>query len=49
MINDAREFLRIDVVVLGLLVYALLGLATDGLVRLLERRALSWRRGLLGD
>ncbi|TDC70962.1 ABC transporter permease [Actinomadura sp. GC306] len=48
LINDAREFLRIDVVVLGLLVYAVLGLATDALVRLLERRALSWRRGLLG-
>lgn len=48
MINDAREFLRIDIVVVGLLVYAVLGLATDALVRLLERRALSWRRGLLG-
>ncbi|MFI0444047.1 ABC transporter permease [Actinomadura sp. 6N118] len=48
MINDAREFLRIDIVVLGLLMYAALGLATDALVRLLERRALSWRRGLLG-
>ncbi|TYB44123.1 ABC transporter permease [Actinomadura chibensis] len=48
MINDAREFLRVDIVVLGLLVYAVLGLATDALVRLAERRALSWRRGLLG-
>lgn len=48
MINDAREFLRIDIVVLGLLMYAALGLATDALVRLLERRTLSWRRGLLG-
>ena len=48
MINDAREFLRIDIVVVGLLVYAILGLATDALVRLLEGRALSWRRGLLG-
>ncbi|MFI0408091.1 ABC transporter permease [Actinomadura sp. 3N508] len=47
MINDAREFLRIDIVVLGLLVYAVLGLATDALVRLLERRALTWRRGLV--
>ncbi|RFS87404.1 ABC transporter permease [Actinomadura spongiicola] len=47
MINDAREFLRIDIVVLGLLVYAILGLTTDALVRLLERRALSWRRGLV--
>lgn len=48
MINDAREFLRTDIVVLGLLVYALLGLGTDAIVRFLERRALAWRRGFLG-
>ncbi|GAA0409610.1 ABC transporter permease [Acrocarpospora corrugata] len=48
MINDAREFLRTDVIVVGLLVYSALGLLTDSLVRLLERRALSWRRGFLG-
>ncbi|MFG1705854.1 ABC transporter permease [Nonomuraea sp. M3C6] len=47
MINDAREFLRTDVIVVGLLVYCVLGLLTDSLVRLLERRALTWRRGLL--
>jgi sulfonate transport system permease protein len=45
MINNAREFLRTDVVVLGLVVYAALGLLTDSLVRLLERRALAWRKG----
>ncbi|GAA4101333.1 ABC transporter permease [Actinomadura miaoliensis] len=45
MINNAREFLRTDVVVLGLVVYAALGLLTDALVRLLERRALTWRKG----
>jgi sulfonate transport system permease protein len=28
-------------------VYAALGLLTDALVRLLERKALAWRRGLL--
>lgn len=43
LINNAREFLRTDIVVVGLLVYALLGLATDGLVRGLERRVLRWR------
>jgi sulfonate transport system permease protein len=48
MINDAREFLRTDIVVLGLLVYAVLGLATDAIVRLMERRALAWRRDYLG-
>ncbi|MFI9006904.1 ABC transporter permease [Actinosynnema sp. NPDC053489] len=43
LINNAREFLRTDVVVVGLLVYALLGLTTDALVRALERRVLRWR------
>ncbi|MEW2499682.1 MULTISPECIES: ABC transporter permease [unclassified Amycolatopsis] len=42
LINNAREFLRTDVVVVGLIVYAILGLVTDALVRLLERRALRW-------
>jgi sulfonate transport system permease protein len=43
MINNAREFLQTDVVVVGLVVYAALGLATDALVRALEHRVLSWR------
>jgi sulfonate transport system permease protein len=43
MIMNAREFLRTDVIVVGLVVYALLGLGTDALVRRLERRALRWR------
>ncbi|MCU1686515.1 MAG: transporter permease [Amycolatopsis sp.] len=43
LINNARDFLRTDVVVVGLVVYAVLGLTTDYLVRLLERRALRWR------
>ncbi|HET6940232.1 MAG TPA: ABC transporter permease [Nocardioides sp.] len=43
MINDAREFLQTDVIVVGLAVYSLLGLATDGVVRFLEGRALAWR------
>jgi sulfonate transport system permease protein len=43
MINNAREFLQTDVVVVGLVVYALLGLLTDAVVRQIERRALSWR------
>ncbi|WP_416276891.1 ABC transporter permease [Nocardia sp. alder85J] len=49
MINDAREFLRTDIIVVGLLVYSLLGLLTDAIVRLIERKALVWRRGLLGN
>lgn len=43
MINQAREFSQTDVIVVGLAVYSLLGLATDAIVRYLERRALSWR------
>lgn len=43
LIMDARDFLRTDVIVVCLLVYALLGIGTDTLVRLVERRALAWR------
>ena len=43
MINHARDFLQTDVIVVGLAVYSLLGLATDALVRYLESRALAWR------
>ena len=43
LINDARDFLRTDVIVVGLVVYAILGLSADSLVRLAERRLLAWR------
>jgi sulfonate transport system permease protein len=43
LINDARDFMRTDIIVVGLLVYALLGLVADALVRWVERRALAWR------
>ncbi|RJQ76549.1 ABC transporter permease subunit [Pseudonocardiaceae bacterium YIM PH 21723] len=43
MINNAREFLRTDVIVVGLIVYAVLGLGSDVLVRFIERRALQWQ------
>ena len=43
LINDARDFLRTDVIVVGLLVYALLGLASDSAVRFAEQRLLAWR------
>lgn len=45
LINNARDFLLTDVIVVGLLCYAALGLATDSAVRLVERRALRWRDG----
>ncbi|MEN3308742.1 MAG: sulfonate transport system permease protein [Micromonosporaceae bacterium] len=47
MISQAQQFLQFDVIVVALLVYCVLGLLTDAVVRLLERRALAWRRGFL--
>jgi sulfonate transport system permease protein len=47
LINNARDFLRTDIIVVCLLVYAVLGLAADGLVRAIEARALVWRPALL--
>jgi len=43
MINNARDFLRTDIVIVGLLVYALVGLLMDTIVRLIERWILRWR------
>jgi sulfonate transport system permease protein len=42
MAMTAREFMLIDVVLLAILIYALLGKLADTLVRLLERLTLSW-------
>ena len=39
---QAREFLLVDVVVLSILIYALLGKLADTTARLLERLCLSW-------
>jgi sulfonate transport system permease protein len=39
---NAREFLQTDVLVLGILLYALLGKAADVAARGLERRLLAW-------
>ncbi|XVQ13723.1 ABC transporter permease [Spirillospora sp. CA-255316] len=46
MMMEAREFSQTEVVVLGLLVYAGLGLLSDLALRAGERRVLAWRRGL---
>jgi sulfonate transport system permease protein len=48
LIIDAREFMRTDIVVVGLLIYALLGLSTDLLVRTIEKGVLSWRASFSG-
>ncbi|MGA2926646.1 MAG: ABC transporter permease [Solirubrobacteraceae bacterium] len=47
IINQATQFLQNNVIFVALLVYTLLGLVTDWLVRQLERRALAWRQSLL--
>jgi sulfonate transport system permease protein len=44
MITQAQQFLNNSVIMVALIVYAILGLLLDGAVRLLQRRALAWRR-----
>lgn len=46
MITLASNYGQTDIIVVGLVVYAVLGLIADGSVRLIERKALSWRRTL---
>jgi sulfonate transport system permease protein len=43
IITYARDFLQTDIIVVCLIVYAMMGLLTDGLVRLIEAYALRWR------
>jgi sulfonate transport system permease protein len=42
MAMQAREFLLVDVVVLSILIYALLGKLADSTARLFERLCLGW-------
>jgi len=46
VMNRARDYGQTDVIVVGLLIYALLGLGSDTLVRLWERKALSYRKAI---
>jgi sulfonate transport system permease protein len=48
LIMQAQTTDRTDIMMLGLAIYAILGLLADALVRLLERRLLVWRRGFAG-
>lgn len=48
MMELARTYGQTDIIIVGLVVYGLLGLISDALVRLVERKALSWRRTLAG-
>ena len=49
LINNARDFMRTDVIVVCLLVYSLLGLFTDMLVRTVEHFALAWHPSFIKD
>ncbi|MDR6635456.1 sulfonate transport system permease protein [Phyllobacterium sp. 1468] len=44
LMNRARDYGQTDIIVAGLVIYAVLGLVSDGLVRLWERKALSYRK-----
>jgi sulfonate transport system permease protein len=46
MITLASNYGQTDIIVVGLVVYALLGVTADAVVRFIERKALSWRRTL---
>lgn len=46
MINLARTYAQSDVILLGLVVYAILGVSSDAAVRFLEKKVLSWRKTL---
>jgi sulfonate transport system permease protein len=43
MMELARTYGQTDVIVVGLVLYGVLGLVSDGAVRLLQRKALSWQ------
>jgi sulfonate transport system permease protein len=49
LVMNARDFLRTDIIFVGLAIYALLGLLTDQSVRFLERRFLAWRPSVLRE
>jgi sulfonate transport system permease protein len=44
MITTAQEFLQNNIIMVCLIVYAILGLLADWGLRVVERRALAWRR-----
>ncbi len=43
MMMDAEDFLRTDIILVGLFIYAALGLISDQVVRSIEARVLAWR------
>jgi sulfonate transport system permease protein len=49
LVMNARDFLRTDIIFVGLAIYALLGLLTDSSVRFLEKHLLAWRPSYLQE
>ena len=49
LMMNAREFVRTDIIFVGLVVYAILGLSADIIVRRIEGSLLSWRTSFLKD
>lgn len=43
MVTNAREYMLMDVIVVGLILYAILGSLSDGITTLIERHLLKWR------
>jgi sulfonate transport system permease protein len=46
LMNRARDWGQTDIIVVGIMIYALLGLLSDAAVRFIETHALSYRRAL---
>jgi sulfonate transport system permease protein len=46
MITQARIYGQMDIVLVGLIIYGVLGFTSDSLIRLAQRKALSWRQSL---
>ena len=47
MMQNAQYYGQSDVIMVGLLVYAVFGLTADSLIRIAERKVLSWRQSLV--
>ena len=48
LLTLGRSTYRIDIILLALSIYGLLGFTADAIVRLLERTLLAWRHGFTG-
>lgn len=46
LMNRARDWGQTEIIVVGIIIYAVLGLVSDAVVRLIETRSLSYRRAL---